>query len=715
MNKKLRIVLFFLAFTGVNVKAMALGLDALEQSPLIMSLGRLHPLILHLPIGMLILTFILDVWGRLRSNYPSEIIGLGLGFSALTALLTSVFGYVLSLEDGYTGDVLDLHLKLGILTTLLSFILLALHRYRYNGFGWLYMPVFLLTLGCLTVTGHYGSILTHGEDFLTEHIEYQGSRDLIKEVDSLEIYTHVIAKIMDDKCVKCHNSTKKKGDLSLINPEMINKGGENGEVVLAGKPDQSPLYTNALLPLHDDAHMPPEGKKQLTKKELRLIKYWIENDARTDAKAYELLQNDSINTLLEDYLVKEIRIIDPAASNDIEKVRAAGFRVHAIIPGQGDLSVKYPKRELQSDAINSLNRIKNQIVELDLGNTDLSDGQTKSLRKFKNLKKIKLNNTQIGDVTLKNLEDLAYLEVLNVYDTEVTFEGLDRLLQQINPKQIYIWNSKVDQKGAGLLADKYEVSISSGVFEGFVDKAALQPPVLLNQESLFTEEIEIELSSKMKGAAIRYSLDGTEPDSLSNLYAEPIRLQSDTELKARVFKTGWLPSEPLVQSFEKVRHRIDSFSLADEPEVRYPGASKLFDFRQGSEAFKDGRWTGYLGYDLNVTIYWPEEKTVSRVAFNSLENIGNWIMMPTDLEVYASDQAQSGFRKVGQKRLRREAEEQIRAGDNKEPVVSRFEINIEETKAKYFKVVVKNPGVLPSWHPGAGNPSWIFVDEIILW
>lgn len=715
MNKKLRIIWFILVLFAINFKAQALGVESNGESPLFMSLGRLHPVILHLPIGMLILTFITDIWGRFKSNYPSETIGLGLGFSAITALLTSIFGYILSLEEGYTGDVLDLHLKLGIITTVMSFVLFALHRVRHNGAGWLYLPVFLLTLGALIATGHYGSILTHGDDFLTEHIRSTASTELIEEVDSLEIYTHVIAKIMDDKCVKCHNSTKKKGDLSLISQEMIFKGGENGEVLVAGNPDMSPLYTNALLPLHHDAHMPPEGKKQLTKKELRLLKYWIENGASFEAKVNELTTNDSINKMLEAYLINEKRIIEPADLRDIEKVRENGFRVHSIIPGQGDLSVKYLHRQLQPDAINSLKSLKGQIVELDLGNTNLSDSQTRLLRKFTNLKKIKLNNTHVGDATLKNLEELAYLEVLNLYDTEVTFDGLDRLLEHINPRQIYIWNSKVDSKSAALLADKYQVGISSGVFEGFVEMAMLRPPVLLNEESLFTDEVEVVLSSKMKGATIRYSLDGKEPDSLSNLYSAPLKLQSNTELKAKVFKSGWHASEALVQNFEKVKHRIDSFSLVDQPEIRYPGASKLFDFKQGSDAFKDGRWTGYLGYDLNVTIYWPEDRSVRKVAFNCLENIGNWIMMPTDLEIYASEQARTGFKKVGAKRLQRNSEQQIKAGDNKEPVVSRFELEIEETKARYFKIVVKNPRVLPSWHPGAGNPSWIFIDEVILW
>ncbi len=35
-------------------------------------------------------------------------------------------------------------------------------------------------------------------------------------------------------------------------------------------------------------------------------------------------------------------------------------------------------------------------------------------------------------------------------------------------------------------------------------------------------------------------------------------------------------------------------------------------------------------------------------------------------------------------------------------------------EARYIKIKATNYGILPSWHPGAGNKAWIFCDEIFI-
>lgn len=45
------------------------------------------------------------------------------------------------------------------------------------------------------------------------------------------------------------------------------------------------------------------------------------------------------------------------------------------------------------------------------------------------------------------------------------------------------------------------------------------------------------------GASIRYTLDGSEPNAASTLYAGPIQIIADTTIKARAFLANWSPSE----------------------------------------------------------------------------------------------------------------------------------------------------------------------------
>lgn len=56
-----------------------------------------------------------------------------------------------------------------------------------------------------------------------------------------------------------------------------------------------------------------------------------------------------------------------------------------------------------------------------------------------------------------------------------------------------------------------------------------------------------------------------------------------------------------------------------------------------------------------------------------------------------------------------------RKGEGGDAEITKTRVQLTQTKARYFKVHIKNQGVLPKWHPSAGNPSWLFVDEIYFW
>lgn len=98
-----------------------------------------------------------------------------------------------------------------------------------------------------------------------------------------------------NSCVKCHQPEHKdergrtrrpKGDLVVTNKEALMKGGEDGAVIVAGKPEDSPFLQMALLPLDHDDHMPPEGKAdQWTDEQKKLFEEWIK--AGADFGAWE--------------------------------------------------------------------------------------------------------------------------------------------------------------------------------------------------------------------------------------------------------------------------------------------------------------------------------------------------------------------------------------------------------------------------------------------
>lgn len=703
MNSKKKLILTLSLFTCI----FANGLNPDDTPRIVLALGRFHPLILHLPIGALLLTFFIDIYGRIKNNYQSNTIKLALGFSAFFAIIACILGYFLSLEDGYAEETLNIHFWGGIVTAAQITLLFFLSYKQEKLSQKLFLPIFILTIIGITITGHYGSILTHGDKFLTEYMVAPKEEKTIEIIDSLQIYNNVVLKIFEDKCIQCHNSTKKKGELSLVSKEAVLKGGESGDIIKFGDVNESLLYKHIHLPIEDKKHMPPEGKPQLTKDEIWLLKYWINNSKIFDEKVVDLNQNDTLNKLLKNYLVlKEIHI-EEANLQDIQAAEDVGFSIKKLVPNRPELWVTLNKKDLSKSDIKKLASLKDQVVELNLSNSALTDDISKPISQFKNLKKIDLSNTSVSDKTLSYLEGLKMLEVLNIVNTKTTNQGLENLFTQIQPQQVYAWNSGIDEALAKKIAQNYKSEVNVGTPEGFAEAVHLKPPTFSTQKSLFTDTLTIDLKSKLKGSKIYYTLNGVEPDSTSLEYTNPFVTDSTTHIAIKVFKKGWLPSETLRKEFLKVGHQVLDHTIIDKPESNYSGTQKLFDLELGTVNFKDGKWTGFLGYNINTTANLGSQKTLNKVTVNCLSKYQDWILFPIEIIVSVSNNEKNGFKEIGTLKINEDNKKDL-------PQIKKFTLDFPETTAQYLKIIVKNPGILPSWHEGAGNASWIFVDEIII-
>ncbi|WP_299683220.1 FN3 associated domain-containing protein [uncultured Dokdonia sp.] len=683
-------------------------LNTEEVPRFVLFFGRFHPLLLHLPIGALVVTFFIDMTSRFQKKYPTAIIRNLIGFTAVFAIITCFFGYFLSLEGGYQEETLDLHFYTGIATAVLTSGLFLISNTSNQKTKKLFLPLFIATLILISIAGHYGSVLTHGDNFLTEYARVPEKEKTIEVVDSLRIYDDVIAKILDDKCMQCHNASKQKGELSLLTKETILRGGVSGVNVIEGNAAQSLLYTRLLLPISDEEHMPPEGKAQLTKDEIWLLKHWIDQGLDFENYATHTMENDTLRKKLKKYLVFNEVIIPKAPTDAIEEVKAAGFRVLELVPGKGALTVKLLRSNPTKEHIETLSELEDQIVELDVNTSEITDEMTTVFKDFKNLKSLRLDNTKITDASIKNIKKLEHLEVLNMYNTAISNEGLSELVQTIQPKQIYAWQTQVDQETATKLAKQYNINIQSNSTEGFVESSQLEPPLITPTKTLFKDTIHITLDSRLKNVDVRYTLNGETPDTTSTIYTDKIILDQSKTLKVAAFKKGWEPSEVTVREYANIQQEITNFTIQTKPDKSYPDANKLFDLREGSLDFKDGNWTGYFGTDLNTTIDLGAIKPIQHVSFSTMESVGSWILYPTDFTVYTSTTKKGPFKKAAAMKVSREGE----GGDTETKKVT---LELSTTEARYVKVVIKNHDKLPEWHPAAGNPAWLFVDEIYFW
>ncbi|MBL9131564.1 MAG: hypothetical protein JNG86_10215, partial [Verrucomicrobiaceae bacterium] len=102
------------------------------------------------------------------------------------------------------------------------------------------------------------------------------------------VFANLIQPIFAAKCNKCHGEEKQKGDLRLDTYEFTMAGGEESAEkknnIVPGKPADSLSYQLVTSAEDEDRHMPPEGKDQMTKEEIAILKWWIEQGASATQK-----------------------------------------------------------------------------------------------------------------------------------------------------------------------------------------------------------------------------------------------------------------------------------------------------------------------------------------------------------------------------------------------------------------------------------------------
>ncbi len=269
-------------------------------------LGRFHPLVVHFPIGLLVVAWFFELLtiGGKRPGLREGIhwmVYLGGAF----AILSAVLGWLLRTQDDYGGELVDNHQYVGIATAVFAVVTALLLRRTLNGKSpdfRVYRSVLTVTVILLTVAGHLGANLTHGEDFLTSVLPgskstYDDSKGvaLLAELKKLDSISEIqqdrlnleVRAIFAHNCYQCHAENKQKGELVLENKEGVFRGGESGAVIVAGSPEESELYKRITLSPNDDNVMPKKGKV-LGDSEIALIKLWIQNGAHWSDKALKV-------------------------------------------------------------------------------------------------------------------------------------------------------------------------------------------------------------------------------------------------------------------------------------------------------------------------------------------------------------------------------------------------------------------------------------------
>lgn len=426
--------------------------------------GRFHPILVHLPIGFLVFGVILIFgFGKKYSLY-SPIIQLAFLLGGISALLASISGFLQYQNEGYGWDTVKFHLFLGILTTLLSSGLWYHLKKAVSTPAKLKIKGAALIL-IITITGHLGGNITHGDDYFTEVLPPELQAFLGGEVstneplelpadnwEEVEFYSGAIQPILDQNCKSCHNPKKLKGELDLSSFEGIQKGGEDGHIIETGNAEESALFARLILPEDDDDHMPPKDKRQPRKEEIDLIKAWIESGSPENTK----LGESTINVSLVEPFFKKNEIpfypvveVAKLPQDSISKLRSEGFFAEVVKKDSPLLKISCINFPAFSDSDwHLLQSAKDQIVYLDLTGTAISDTIMEQLAMLPNLIVLKLNQTAIEGSGLGKLVENKNLKLLYINDTQVTLDQLSALNNHPTLEKVFAFESPVADNGS---------------------------------------------------------------------------------------------------------------------------------------------------------------------------------------------------------------------------------------------------------------------------
>lgn len=443
------------------------------MSAVVTLIGRLHPLLVHLPIGILLLALLLLALSA-RPSYAGlkTAADLSLLLGVCCAVLSCVTGYLLSQTGDYDTGLVVVHQWMAISMTVLATMLYVIVKQRRLGaVGAALMGVVFLLL---VLTGHWGGSITHGEGYLTADLGSAASKPVLRPVPNIQaamVYGMLVQPVFHDNCYGCHSAGKVKGGLRLDAPDRIMRGGKDGPVIVARAAGVSLLMKRVLLPQDDDHHMAPKDKGQLTAMEIRLLSWWIDNGASFDKQVSAMPQDTGVVRMLQAFQAgtaapvgalgaEVMNVADSdlpmgqvaaAPAEVVKRLRAAGALVLPIAAGSNWLEVTFIAGGMGSDGLEALAKLKEQVVLLKLSGVRGGDELVTAAAGCPRLVRLWLDHTAITGKNLGELGGLMNLRYLNLTGTAVGAEEVRALRGMPKLAELFLYQTKVGRGEFGAL------------------------------------------------------------------------------------------------------------------------------------------------------------------------------------------------------------------------------------------------------------------------
>jgi hypothetical protein len=461
--------------------------------------------------------------------------------------------------------------------------------------------------------------------------------------------------------------------------------------------------------------MPPAGKPQLTPDEIELLRWWIVNGADFKKNWAATPRTPEVERLFAGKSAAPANPVfalpvDAADPSDLARLRTAGANVTSLGTGSPWLAVSWTgNRQLKPENHTALRKVGEQVVDLNLSNTNVNDALLADLLpNLPHLIRLHLAQTAIGDAGIQGLKNAQYLDFLNISNTQVG-DASAAILQQLPRLQsLYLWGSNVS---AGALQTLQQIRPNLRLNAGAAaDTSAaplpLRPPKVLSVRQIFDDTVHVTLDFP-RLVEVHYTLDGASPTTQSLRYEGPIVLNQTAQVRAKAFKTGWADSPEANGQFLRRTHRWANIRVAQPPSPKYTakGATSLGD-GVISDFPTDNTYLGYEGQHFEATLDLGSARPLSKVHLHTIESFGAWVHTPRRVQVWTSPDGQQWTEQASTPEYPVPADGPQKALWLEVP----FRRSVA---ARFVKVRAENWMKNPPKHPHAGKTCWVFVDEIM--
>ncbi|MEX6688276.1 family 20 glycosylhydrolase [Danxiaibacter flavus] len=215
----------------------------------------------------------------------------------------------------------------------------------------------------------------------------------------------------------------------------------------------------------------------------------------------------------------------------------------------------------------------------------------------------------------------------------------------------------------------------------------------------------MQLGGVANGKNIYYTLDGTTPSEKSPVYKQRVLVKHDCVITAALLNDG-IVTDRLQKAFAIHKGVGKRATLKNAPNKNYNrgGNDAWHNGSKGSdEQFSNDEWLGWNDEVFEGTLDFGKAVKFNSVKTRFFHKPSSWIWMPKSIIIEVSDDG-TNFRTIAKKEL------QVPANEGAIPV----ELTFDQVNARYFRVTAEPHGKIAPGNVGAGDASWLFVDEVVI-